>query len=557
MYQYNTSRAALKSRKQEIVRCLVAFSLLRGSRPFGRRSRGAFSSDAHSRRLCQALTSLGPVFAAFGLYMSSRVDLLPVQACLELATLADWTEPMSPAMVHAVIRQELGSSPETLYPVFEDAPFESCLVYQSHRASFRNGEAVIVKILHPDLQEHLEFDPRLLPILKRVFPLKAACERLFEDATADFCRTLHWQTNLLQAAKSFEKMSQDAAEFDMLRVPTVFMNLSTPRILTLEQLPGQDLETLLSFDDARSGGRLTTSRVEQITGLSPDDLARRLCMVWLWQVLVGQQFPVQLRTADIVVLPSKQIGLTGGVFMQLPSDTKKNLWRYLIATSTDEPEQACSALLKEVTPHGRTFDEDDLQYRFREVVPFRDSAWNSAGAGNGLVDYLLVHWQLMSQRSIQLRPHLLYFYRGLIQVAKVVRQLTLRSDSFLDGLQDVRTIIMMSQFQSMIELHQIANNIDKYISIIMRIPKSFDNALTYSVENNLNINPYKFNKVKYNNRKISLSIVSSILLFLATIVLLSNTLKLSAVDEVWVERIGTIAFMVLGAFLLRIVTRTS
>ena len=64
-------------------------------------------------------------------------------------------------------------------------------------------------------------------------------------------------------------------------------------------------------------------------------------------------------------LPNKQIAFTGGEFARLPSDAKKNLWQYLIATSTEDPDKACSCLLGEMMQEGRPFNEEELRHRFR------------------------------------------------------------------------------------------------------------------------------------------------------------------------------------------------
>src|SRR5687768_14536316 len=49
------------------------------------------------RRLREALVELGPVFAGFGRYLSSRIDLLARRDCLELAAIGDRGEPLAPS----------------------------------------------------------------------------------------------------------------------------------------------------------------------------------------------------------------------------------------------------------------------------------------------------------------------------------------------------------------------------------------------------------------------------------------------------------------------------
>src|SRR5262249_39921761 len=161
------------------------------------------------------------------------------------------------------------------------------------------------------------------------------------------------------------------------------------------QLPGTPLGELITAHEKPEIG-YAPAAFEGV-GLEPHTLARRLCMVWLRQALLGKQFPVELRPEDIVLLPNKQIAFTGGVFTSLTSDAQKNLWHYVIATSTEAPDRACSYLLREIEQE-RPVHEDELRYRFREVVPSRDGGWRGSGDSSSLSEHLFVHWKLVSER---------------------------------------------------------------------------------------------------------------------------------------------------------------
>jgi ubiquinone biosynthesis protein len=127
-------QATPKSRKHEIEQCLAEFGFMPNLAHLLRRPSVVGSEESHSRRLREVLESLGPVFSTFGLYMSSRVDLLPVDACLDLAIIADQGEAAPMATIRELIAQEFACPPEEIYTVFEEEPFESWLVVQSHRA---------------------------------------------------------------------------------------------------------------------------------------------------------------------------------------------------------------------------------------------------------------------------------------------------------------------------------------------------------------------------------------------------------------------------------------
>lgn len=562
------SRAALKSRRQEIEQCLAKFGLMRRWGHFFRRTHGAGpleglpSEETHSHRLCKALQSLGPVFSSFGIYMSSRVDVLPVSDCLEFATIPDWAEATPISAVRELIAQEIGRPQEEVYPVFEEAPFESRLMFQSHRAALSNGKAVTVKVIHPELEEQLECDLELLPVLKSAFDFKEWADLPIDDAMIDFRRTLQRQINLTHEVKAFEELAQDAVEFEMLKAPIVNKDLCSPSVITIEKLPGLNLKEIIETFDKR--------QVESVsfegTRLKAKDLACNLCVVWLRQALLGNRFPVELRPENIIVgLPNKQIAFTAGEFASLPKEAKKNLWNYLIAASTEEPNQACSWLIREMINDKRSFDEEELRHRFREAVPFRDGGWSRNEQSNSLAEHLFLHWKLARSRGLRPQRHLLCFYRGLFQIAANARRLARYTDPLLEGFQEVRTIVMFAQFQEMVELRQLGDNFDKYTAMMIELPKMLDDVLTLATESHLGKPPpNRDNRMRDQSHRVredaptknALTVVIALLLVLVAVVLLSHHISASIGVGVWIDRISATVFVLLGALLLRVASRT-
>jgi predicted unusual protein kinase regulating ubiquinone biosynthesis (AarF/ABC1/UbiB family) len=502
-----------------------------------------------------ALEHLGPVFTAFGCYMASRLDLLLVRDRLVLAAIADRAAATPSATVQEVLTRELGFPLAEAYAVFEDKPCESRVLFQTHRARLHNGQAVIVTVVHPALQDALACDLELLPVLRPAFAGMLWRGTTLEDAIADFRRALQWQMNLLSAAKVFEMLARDAQEFAMLRVPMVYKDLCSARVLTLEDVPGISLRDMLTAYEQAVSARGYGSAVLAEADIEPHTFARRLCMVWLRQALLGKQFPVALRPEDIVLLPTKQIAFTGGVFASMPADAKTNLWHYLVATATEAPDRACAALLQEMEQDGRPIDEDELRYRFREIVPFRDGGWQGSGDSSSLTEHLFVHWKLVSERGLRPQRHLLYFYRGLFQTLALVRQFAPDRDPLLEGLQDVRTIVMLEQFQEILEWHSISDKLDRYSSMMMEVPQKFDHALTLMAERQTQLPRQGVRGAPHHGQHNPSAVVMALLLMLLAVVLLSHHFAAAAMVGVWGERLAALAFITLGALLLRAVSR--
>jgi predicted unusual protein kinase regulating ubiquinone biosynthesis (AarF/ABC1/UbiB family) len=549
-------RATLKDRRQEIEACLAAFGLMPDRGRFMGRPNGAGPQETHSHRLCKALESLGPVFSAFGIYLSSRVDLLPVKACLDLARLVDQVETTPIAAVRQLITQEFGCPPEEIYSAFEEVPFESRLMFQSHRALLENGTAVTVKVIHPEWQEQYEFDIKLLPLLKVAFSGDEWGNLSIENAITDFRDTLEEQIDLIQEIKAFEELAQDERDFELLRVPVAFRDLCSSKLTTIEQLPGLCLQDMIALFERRgSGEHSTTDVVSGDIRFDANDLARRLCLVWLRQVLLGSWFPVELHPKKIVILPNRQIAFTGGEFARLPSDAKKNLWQYLIATSTEDPDKACSCLLGEMIQEGRPFDEEELRHRFRGIVPFRDGGWSTEGDSRSLAEHLFVHWKLANERGLRPQRHLLAFYRGLFQTTAQARRLTPYNDPLRDGLQEVRAIEILAQFRDMLGLSQLSDNLDRYAVMMMGLPQKLDEVLTLAAESGARVRLQSAQEIGHGREQSSSAVAIALLFVLAAVVLLSHHVSASAAGGVWFDRISAMVFVVVGALVLRAIGR--
>jgi hypothetical protein len=326
--------------------------------------------------------------------------------------------------------------------------------------------------------------------------------------------------------------------------------------MTIEQLAGQTLEEIIPlFANGEPEERATAAVASRDVEVDPIDLARRLCLGWLRQALLGDWFPVELHPKSIMILPNKQIAFTGGEFARLPSDAKKNLWHYLIAASTEDPDKACAYLLKEMIREGRPVDEDALRHRFRGIVPFRDGGWSRSGDSRSLAEHLFVHWKLMSEHGLRPQHHLIAFYRGLFQTAANARRLAPHSDSLLAGLQGVRTTEMLAQFRDMMGLSQLSDNLDKYAAMTMGLPQSLNEALTHIAEGSARVKLLGSGAVGHRPPKNSSAVVIALLLALAAVTLFSHHLATSAGVGGWLDRISAVVFVLLGALLLRAASR--
>ena len=210
------------------------------------------SSRYHHRRarwLVKQLLTLGPTFIKIGQSLSTRVDLLPIEYIQELAQLQDQVPPLSETVVIAAIESEFGKSIELLFHHFEKIPLAAASLGQVHRATLLTGEKVVVKVQRPGLEGRLNLDfealHRFIRLSNRVPSIKKFdLEAIFKE----FFEILFQEINYVNEGKNADKFRQNFLNHSRIKVPKVYWQYSTKKILTLEYLPGIKVSDRLALE---------------------------------------------------------------------------------------------------------------------------------------------------------------------------------------------------------------------------------------------------------------------------------------------------------------------
>jgi predicted unusual protein kinase regulating ubiquinone biosynthesis (AarF/ABC1/UbiB family) len=228
---------------------------------------GASGRRRQAKRLRSALEELGPTFCKLGQILSTRPDLLPHEFIEELATLQDNVPPLSEAQVVSVMEEELGVPWEDVFETVDAAPLAAGTIAQVHRASLATGDKVVIKIQRPDARRLIEQDLALLevfaekaakrPGLKLVIDMEAVFQHLSES--------LQRELDFRQEADHMRRLGEVLVPFPRLAVPAVYGDLSTSRLLVMQDVGGGPIGSAPSGDERREAARqLLESFYQQI-----------------------------------------------------------------------------------------------------------------------------------------------------------------------------------------------------------------------------------------------------------------------------------------------------
>jgi len=116
-------------------------------------------------QLRRRLEILGPTYIKLGQILALRQDLLPHAITEELKNLLDRLPVVSFPRYLALIEKDLGRPTDAMFAWIDPRPTGSASIAQIHRATTREGDSVILKVVKPGIRETLNRDALLLRML--------------------------------------------------------------------------------------------------------------------------------------------------------------------------------------------------------------------------------------------------------------------------------------------------------------------------------------------------------------------------------------------------------
>ena len=476
----------------------------------GRRKNSNFA-ESESARLRLALEESGPLFACFGQYLGSRVDLLPLAAC---ATLAG-------TRISEAVDAPSGFRPSVTGIEIEPTPFRWSLLHLWQRGVLDDGEAVVVKKLRPGVVDSLERQIEELPALE-----KLRLEELADvgRAVESYLVWLERQFDLRREFRGLRRLASEAPNLDALVVPRLWEDFSDPETLVYSDPGGTALGDANSDDSG--------------------DRARHLCSGWLQQVLLESVLPEGPAEDNLFLLEDGRVAVTGGLFTSLGRRSRRGLLDALIATSRGDPDRACDHLLRACNTELEDADHDRLQVLFRQAEPFRDGGWNENYSGRRLADTLSVQWRLMRREGVDIPPPVVAYLRSLYQVETCARRLDPDHDAFTEAVNDLGVVAAASRLRETFSVRRVRGVLEATVPVLQELAERADKLGSASDEDS------NGSRSKPATRKREWSEIAGLLLLMVATVISAQGLRAAGVGGEWLQATATAFFVVLAGIAL-------
>jgi predicted unusual protein kinase regulating ubiquinone biosynthesis (AarF/ABC1/UbiB family) len=219
-----------------------------------------FLTTANARKLAESLARMRGAAMKMGQILSMEsADILPPEFADALAMLRDSADTMPLSQIKRILGREYGKGWQERFLDFNFEPVAAASIGQVHRVVAWDGRELALKIQYPGVAKSINSDVDNMAMLMHMInllPVEIDISGIVKEAK----RQLHQEADYLveaQYLKDYRKLVEDEPRFV---VPQVHDDLTTTRILAMDYVEGEPLESLAGDDVAQelkdSVGRL-------------------------------------------------------------------------------------------------------------------------------------------------------------------------------------------------------------------------------------------------------------------------------------------------------------
>ncbi len=246
-YRWSRPGYSRFQRRIHVWSCVLRFTteLWLNGKPWSYRE-GYTEENRAARRRKQAIwiretfLDLGPTFIKLGQLFSTRSDLFPNEYVEELSKLQDKVPAFGYEQVEQIIREEFGRSVDKLFRSFDPLPLAAASLGQVHKAQLMSGEEVVVKVQRLGLKKLFSIDLAIAKTIARYFQNhpRWGKGRDWLGIYNECSKILYEEIDYLKEGRNADTFRRNFRGINWVKVPRIYWRYASPRVLTLEYIPG-------------------------------------------------------------------------------------------------------------------------------------------------------------------------------------------------------------------------------------------------------------------------------------------------------------------------------
>jgi predicted unusual protein kinase regulating ubiquinone biosynthesis (AarF/ABC1/UbiB family) len=352
--------------------------------------------------------SLGGVLIKLGQYLSTRVDILPIEVARELSGLQDEVPPHDFDSIVAQVEEDFSRPLGEIFAEFDRQALGAASLAQAHGARLHDGRRVVVKVLRPGIERLVETDLRAVGRAIRWVKWWGFVRRRvdLDWVEEEFAGTTRRELDLRLEADNVERFAQMFRDDPQVLVPRVFREMTARRTLTEENVAGikmGDLEAMA------------------VAGIESKEVARTLYRLYMEQIFTHNFVHADPHPGNLFLhpgdgeVPFRIAFVDFGMMAEIPARLRSALRQLLIGLG----QRDAAKLVQALREGGYLLPGADLVTLEEAVEAVFDRFWGlDLGRFNRLVmQEMGPMWrefgQLLLETPIQLQVDLMFTGRAM------------------------------------------------------------------------------------------------------------------------------------------------
>ena len=421
------------------------------------REPGEFDQYSTPEKIRLMLQELGPTYVKLGQIVSSQSNMLPPDWIDELAKLQSEVAPFPGEQAVEIVTTELGASPDEIFAEFSRKPLAAASIGQVHQATLFDGQRVIIKVQRPGIVPKITAD---IAIIREVANLLESTNNLarsygIKDIVNEFALNLMDELDYHNEGRNADRLRRNMAAINGIHIPTIYWELSTQRVLTMEWINGVKITDLAALEKATINREL---------------LVNTFMRSMVHQQLVDGFFHGDPHPGNVfVILRSGDIAfLDMGMMGRLAEDQRLEVINLLQALPRSDAKEIVRIALALGIPL-REIDERALE---RDMERLLDKYMTASLAEIPFAEVVTRILNLIFERGIRLPSEMTLALKALIQTEEIAR--TLKPDiQITDVAGRLSEHLFLEQFRPKI----IAKRLNRATAEIMALAPLIKSAL--------------------------------------------------------------------------------
>ena len=426
---------------------------------YGSRSED-YSHLSRAQRIRISFEELGPTFIKLGQLMATRPDVIPADYVKEFRKLQDQIPPVEFSKIEEILNEQYPQGYKKVFSEFSEKAIGSASIAQVHRAVLTDGTPVVVKVQKPGVAKDIEDDVRILHLLADLAEDYLPESKVFNPTgmVNEFSRSISLETNFVVEANNIRRFQDNFAKSPNVKIPTVYLDHSGPRVLVMEELQGLPMSHPEAFNQS---------------DISRSELMKAGLKAYFSMVFKDGLFHGDLHAGNIFILPGNQLGFIDfGMVGRLSRKTQSSIANMFVALTNEDYDRLAYEYV-ELAPFSARTDRYALAQDLRSVLsPFFGLNLRDVNMGKLLLESSTV----AAKHHVVLPSELMMFFKSMVTIEGLGR-MVLEDFDLLPFIYEFSTEILKTKVSTKDLFSDVSFQVKEWSSLMESFPKEIKSYL--------------------------------------------------------------------------------